>query len=172
MSPELETLVPTTGRALDIACGRGAQTTWLAQRGLDVLALDVSDEAVKLTKQAAEHVGVSNRVSARRIDLSDGLTTELGSFHMVLCQRFSNRAVLNSLVARLVPGGSAFVSVLSVVGLQRSPGRFHAQAGALIDIFSVHAVDVVWQHEGDGLAAIAIRRNDPNISDTLDEHVA
>jgi 2-polyprenyl-3-methyl-5-hydroxy-6-metoxy-1,4-benzoquinol methylase len=158
MRPELETLVPATGRALDIACGRGAQTTWLAQRGLHVIALDVSDEAVKITKQAAEDVGVANRVSAKRIDLSDGLSTDLGSFHMVLCQRFSNRAVLDSLVARLVPGGTAFVSVLSVVGLQRSPGRFHAAAGALTDIFSVSEVEIVWHHEGDGLAAIAIRR--------------
>jgi 2-polyprenyl-3-methyl-5-hydroxy-6-metoxy-1,4-benzoquinol methylase len=151
--------VPATGRALDIASGRGAQTSWLAQRGLQVFALDVSDMAVKLTKEAADYVGVANRVNATRIDLSDGLPTDLGSFQMILCQRFSNSAVLDSLVARLVPGGTAFVSVLSVVGLQRDPGRFHAPAGALTDTFSVNGVEIVWHHEGDGLAAIAIRRD-------------
>lgn len=160
MRPSLRALIPATGRALDIACGPGAQTAWLASRGLEVIALDVSDDAVRLTEQAAELLGVSDRVSVRRIDLSDGLATDLGSFNIVVCQRFRDRAVLDSLVTRLAPGGTAFVSVLSVVGLQSSPGMFHAPAGELADIFSVDGVETLWHHEGDGLASIAIRRND------------
>ena len=32
--PELLDVIPTAGLALDIACGLGAQTLWLAERGL------------------------------------------------------------------------------------------------------------------------------------------
>jgi transketolase N-terminal domain/subunit len=37
-----EELVPTAGRALDVACGRGAVALWLARRGLAVDAVDAA----------------------------------------------------------------------------------------------------------------------------------
>ncbi|MDD5297406.1 MAG: class I SAM-dependent methyltransferase [Rhodocyclaceae bacterium] len=39
------TLIPEGGRVLDIACGRGRHTRWLAERGFQVSAVD-KDEAV------------------------------------------------------------------------------------------------------------------------------
>ena len=44
--PELLDVIPAAGRALDIACGPGAQALWLAERGLAVTALDVSSVAI------------------------------------------------------------------------------------------------------------------------------
>jgi 2-polyprenyl-3-methyl-5-hydroxy-6-metoxy-1,4-benzoquinol methylase len=38
--------VPAGGWALDVACGRGRGSEWMAQRGLDVFAVDVSAVAV------------------------------------------------------------------------------------------------------------------------------
>lgn len=40
------------GRALDAGCGRGADALWLADRGWQVLAVDVSDTALALAQQA------------------------------------------------------------------------------------------------------------------------
>ena len=37
-----EQLLPAGGRALDVACGRGAVAVWLALRGFVVDAVDVS----------------------------------------------------------------------------------------------------------------------------------
>ena len=37
-------LLPAGGRAVDVACGRGAVTVWLALRGFVVDAVDVSVE--------------------------------------------------------------------------------------------------------------------------------
>lgn len=158
LDADLGALVPTSGRALDIACGRGAQAAWLAMQGLDVVALDVSDAAIALTRATASSAGVSSQIDARRVDLTDGLSNELGQFDFILCQRFRNHAVLATIAERLGPEGVAFVTVLSAVGLERSPGRFHAPDGELIGIFNRADVEISWHHEGDGLASIVLRR--------------
>ena len=51
---EAGTLVP--GRALDVGCGTGTNALWLAQRGFDVLGVDLSPLAVE--KARAKSAGV------------------------------------------------------------------------------------------------------------------
>lgn len=46
-------------RVLDIGCGEGADAVWLAERGWDVTALDISGEAVRKTLAAADKAGVA-----------------------------------------------------------------------------------------------------------------
>ena len=46
------------GRVLDVACGQGRNSVWLAQRGHDVTALDVSDVAIAQARSVAESRGV------------------------------------------------------------------------------------------------------------------
>ncbi len=152
-------LVPASGRALDIACGRGAQTVWLATRGLDVVALDVSGVAITLAEAAAKADGVAHSVDARQENLDDGLPDDLQDFDVIVCQRFRDRRVLEALGSRLQPNGVAFVTVLSSVGLDRAPGKFHAPAGELLEVFTRGDLEVVWQLEADGLASVVIRRN-------------
>ena len=158
LNPGMAALVPASGRALDIACGRGAQTVWLASRGLDVVALDVSGVAIALTDAAAVAGGVAHRVDARQENLDDGLPDDLQEFDIIVCQRFRNREVLEALGTRLQLNGVAFVTVLSSVGLNRAPGKFHAPAGELLEVFTRDDIEVVWHLEADGLAALVIRR--------------
>jgi 2-polyprenyl-3-methyl-5-hydroxy-6-metoxy-1,4-benzoquinol methylase len=158
LSPEMAALVPASGRALDVACGRGAQTAWLAGRGLEVVALDVSGVAIALTDAAAAAGGVAHRVDARQENLDNGLPDDLQEFDIIVCQRFRNREVLEALGTRLRPNGVAFVTVLSSVGLDRAPGKFHAPADELLKVFTRDYIEVVWHLEADGIAAIVIRR--------------
>jgi len=51
-----------TGRALDIGCGAGVISAWLARRGLQVSATDVSATAVAATRATLERNGLSARV--------------------------------------------------------------------------------------------------------------
>ena len=44
----------TPGRALDVGCGEGADAIWLARRGWNVTAIDVSDVAVRRAREAAQ----------------------------------------------------------------------------------------------------------------------
>lgn len=56
-SPELMTLlaagVLVPGRALDLGCGGGTEAVYLAQQGFEVTALDVSGEALAMTRRLA-----------------------------------------------------------------------------------------------------------------------
>jgi len=47
------------GRALDVGCGEGADAIWLAGRGWQVTAIDVSDVALGRAREAAEQTGGS-----------------------------------------------------------------------------------------------------------------
>ena len=145
--------VPTSGRALDVACGRGGVTVWAAERGLDVIALDASPEAVGATRSLATAAGVGHRVDARVHDLDGGLPGGIGSFDLIVCQRYRDPELWPALVRALRPGGTLVVTVLSVVGATVE-GRFRADAGELEAAFGTLGVDVVRAAEGDGVATV------------------
>jgi SAM-dependent methyltransferase len=48
--------VRAPGRVLDVGCGTGTHSLWLAQQGFDVLGIDVAERAIELARQkAAKH---------------------------------------------------------------------------------------------------------------------
>jgi SAM-dependent methyltransferase len=51
----------TPGRVLDVGCGEGADAVWLAGRGWDVTALDVSGTAIERAARHARDAGVEVR---------------------------------------------------------------------------------------------------------------
>jgi 2-polyprenyl-3-methyl-5-hydroxy-6-metoxy-1,4-benzoquinol methylase len=66
------------GPIVDLGCGAGNHSVWLAKQGFDVTGLDISEEAIK----HAEDLARSNRVSCRFFarDLLGDLTEFHGSF--------------------------------------------------------------------------------------------
>lgn len=155
--PHLESLVTTSARCLDVACGPGSVTLWLADRGADVVALDVSGVAIDLLRRTAGTRRSAGRVDARVVDLDDGLPDDLVDLDLVVCQRFRDPSLYAELVERLRPGGVALVTVLSVVGATE-PGPFHAPAGELRAAFSVDGCELLHDAEGDGVAHAVVRR--------------
>ena len=167
----LSDLIAYSGRAIDIACGLGAQTLWLATRGLHVMALDVSAQAVERVGAAAHVAGVADRVHAVASDLDGGLPTfppasggpatsdlaDTSGVDVIVCQRFWAPHLYDPIVDRLTPSGIAVITVLSSVGAQR-PGEFHAPAGELLTNFTSERTEVLWHREGHGEASIVFRR--------------
>lgn len=140
-----EELVPSAGRALDVACGRGAVARWLSGRGLTVEAVDVSAVAVA----AAERADAS--VRWWRHDLDAGLPGGCdGPYAVVVCQRFRDPALYPALTAALAPGGLLAITVLSEV--DEAPGPFRARAGELLRAFG--GLDVLVHTEADGEASL------------------
>ena len=68
-----EHLFPTEGQAMELACGRGRSSVWLARRGLKVWAVDVSEVAIGLARALADQSGVADRCRFDVVDLDGGL---------------------------------------------------------------------------------------------------
>lgn len=114
-------LVPTTGNALDIACGRGQGALWMAWRGLNVLAVDVSPMAIARAREAAQRLGLADRCRFEVHDLDVGLPPVDKSqrrFDMILCHLFRDPGLYHEIMDRLAPGG-----LLAIVTLSEDGGR-------------------------------------------------
>ena len=72
------------GRALDLGCGEGADAVWLAERGWDVVAVDISETALGRAAEAASARGVADRIEFVQHDLSDSFPD--GTFDLVSAQ--------------------------------------------------------------------------------------
>lgn len=145
---------PTSGSAIDVACGDGAHSDWLIQRGLTVVGYDVSDVAVQ---RARLRFGADDDRAAFVVaDLDHGLPPG-PAVDLVLCHRFSARGLDAALVERLKPEGVLAVAVLSEVGA--GPGRFRARPGELRERFGdVDDLEIVATYEGHGDAWLVARR--------------
>jgi SAM-dependent methyltransferase len=153
--------LPASGRALDVACGTGAQTLWAAHRGLHVDAVDISPIAIDRLLAAAHSCGVASRVDVHAADLDTGLPGDLaGPYDLVIVQRFRAPHLYPQLVERLAPGGVLVVSVLSAVGLDGEPGPFHAAPGELDRAFAGRDLETWSSQESDGLATVVLQRPD------------
>ncbi|MFP5021450.1 class I SAM-dependent methyltransferase [Pseudonocardia phyllosphaerae] len=144
-------LLPATGRALDVACGRGSVAVWLAEHGLDVVAVDVSPAGLAAGAELA--AGREVRVRWVEADLDAGFPAEESRYDVVVCQRFRDPALYPALRDALAPGGLLVVTVLSEVG--DSGGRFRAEPGELARAFA--GLEIIEHHEGDGGARLLAR---------------
>ncbi len=149
-------LVPSSGRALDVACGAGATSVWLARRGLLVDAVDISPPGLTAGAELARRCGVAERLRWWPRDLDLGLPPDCaGPYDIVVCQRFRDPGSYPALVERLRPGGLLAITVLSSVGGPAGP--FRARPGELSAAFA--ELEVLVQHEGDGVAGLLARRH-------------
>ncbi|MGX6608381.1 class I SAM-dependent methyltransferase [Micromonosporaceae bacterium Da 78-11] len=101
----------TPGRALDVGCGEGADAVWLAQRGWQVTALDVSQVALERAERHAGDAGAQVRW------LHSGLVAApigAGTFDLVSAQypalpRTPTDEAERVLIAAVAPGGVLLV---------------------------------------------------------------
>ncbi|CAA0119710.1 Tellurite methyltransferase [Mycolicibacterium vanbaalenii] len=143
---------PTAGRALDLACGGGGAAVWLAQRGMDVWAVDVSPVAIAQARELAEQCGVAAHCHFEVCDLDHGLPSGL-SADVVICNMFRDSRLDRSVIERLSPGGLLAVSALSEVGA--SPGPFRVTSGELRQAY--RALEVIATEEAHGQAWLLAR---------------
>jgi 2-polyprenyl-3-methyl-5-hydroxy-6-metoxy-1,4-benzoquinol methylase len=143
---------PTAGQAIDLACGQGLGSVWLAHRGLQVWGLDISEVAINRARDLARRNGVGDRCQFDVFDLDDGLPA--GSpVDVILCHKFRDRRLEHAIIERLAPGGLLAIAVLSEVGAV--PGPFRAAPGELPAAFA--KLDLVAAGEGQGYAWLLAR---------------
>lgn len=99
----VDQLIP--GRLLDVACGDGANAIWLAERGFEVTAVDISPVALERLRSFVEEDRRALRVVELDLDDADALRS-LGPFESIVVLRFKpERAHWDRLVEQLLPGG-------------------------------------------------------------------
>jgi tellurite methyltransferase len=90
------------GRAIDIACGAGRNTLYLAQRGFEVDAIDISGAALERARTAAAQMHLN--VNWMEHDLDERLELER-SYQLILIVRYVNLPLVRQMAANLAPGG-------------------------------------------------------------------
>jgi chemotaxis protein methyltransferase CheR len=97
------------GRALDLGCGEGADALWLAERGWQVVAVDVSATALRRAAEAASTRNLLARIDFARHDLNESFPD--GTFDLVSAQylhspaRLERDGVLQRAAERVNRGG-------------------------------------------------------------------
>lgn len=101
------------GVALDLGCGEGGDTLWLAERGWKVTAVDISAIALERVAASASALGLSDRVVTERHDVSRSLPS--GDFDLVCASYFHTpfaiprHQILRTASQTLLPGGRLLV---------------------------------------------------------------
>ena len=112
----LDPLLPRTGRALDVAGGRGRHALWLARRGLDVTLSDISEVGLELASLRTERSGT--RLDTRRVDLEHE-SFPAGPWDLIVSVLYLWRPLFPAFREQLSPGGMLVVIQPTIKNLQR-----------------------------------------------------
>lgn len=125
-------ILPTAGLALDAAAGVSANGLFLAHRGLRVIALDISEVALKLATRRAreERVNLWGAV----LDLSN-LWLPCDTFDVILNFLFLERATFKVYREALKPGGLIFFETFVNRGRELSHSDYYLEPGELLKAF-------------------------------------
>lgn len=120
---EIEELLPTRGKALDVAGGAGRHAIFLARRGLDVTLADISPLGLELAQRRARAAGVA--ITTLALDFEQA-SLPAGPFGLILCTSYlPARRLWEEMVNRLDPEGRLVFVQPTITNLQRHshPGR-------------------------------------------------
>ena len=101
------------GRALDLGCGEGADTMWLAEHGWHVVGVDISETALSRAAADAAARGLSEQVDFVQMNLAEDFPA--GSFDLVSAQFLHSMVHLDrdpifaAAAGAVVPGGRLLI---------------------------------------------------------------
>jgi SAM-dependent methyltransferase len=125
-------LLPSQGLALDVAAGVANNACFLAEHGLQVIALDVSDFALQLARQRADERKLNIHMAI--IDLTEAwLPAE--HFEVILNFLFFARPTIWNLRRALKPGGVLFLETFQKNGLPLKHPEHYMNPGEAREIF-------------------------------------
>ena len=137
-------LLPSQGRALDAASGVGINSLFLAQKGLTVYALDISEYALKLAMGRARELGMP--VEAAVVDLSFPWLPD-GHFDLIINFHFLERGTFPVYRKGLKPGGLIFFDTFTKRVDQEEAPEFYLDPGELFSWFQDY--EIIHYHEED-----------------------
>jgi tellurite methyltransferase len=137
-------LLPKKGRALDLACGLGGNSFFLANHGLQVDAWDISPVAIERINKNAS---ISSLINASTVDISSA-QVEKNHYDVIVVSRYLNRLIVPQLIDALRPGGLIFYQTFTLekaqLGGPTNPD-FLLKKNELLALFS--SLSVIIYHE-------------------------
>ena len=137
----------TAGTALDIACGRGRNALYLAEKGFTVTAVDISDQGLKLLEQEASNRKLA--LNLLQVDLEASVSLPEGPFDVISKFFYLQRSLLPIIKDILKPGG---IVVLRSFGkakdstIESGNPDFILNPGELLEVFAEW--DILLYEEG------------------------
>jgi len=128
--------LPGEGLALDIASGEGRNSVFLAERGLEVIALDISESALRRCLSLARERGVN--VMTAVVDLTQ-FQIPKESFHTIINFNFLDRSLAAQMIDGLRPRGLLLFETMTIDQLRWKPDfnpEFLLSEGELQRMFS------------------------------------
>ena len=145
-------LVQPTPRVLDVACGSGRNSHYLAQQGCQVIGVDISSEALTQARQRSQQLGLDIRWECTDLlDCTQPVAIPVGLFDVVIMFRFVALGLLDQLVGQLVPGGYFLLEQhlawpSAVAG--PSSKKYRVVAGSVAQALVDLDMEIVQQFEG------------------------
>lgn len=149
--------------ALDIACGEGRNSLFLASHGFKVVGLDISDVGLCKGRSRAQEVGAD--IDFRLVDLDEYLLEE--TFDVILNFNFLLRDLIPFEITALKPGGILLFDTIMASGhlLQSHNPAYLLNPGELLNLFQSGEGDILFSEErpcGDmPTARLLFRKNPP-----------
>jgi len=98
-------LLPPKGKAFDLACGMGANATFLARHGLAVTAVDISKVAIDKLSTYASSNALDINAYVQNIDPK---SIPKCAFDVIVVSRFLDRRLSDAIIDALKPDGLLF----------------------------------------------------------------
>jgi ubiquinone/menaquinone biosynthesis C-methylase UbiE len=143
------------GKALDICCGAGTNTVFLAVKGFKVTGIDISSKALEYAKKNAEQANVKiNFMKQNFLNLPFGdeefdFVFDMGCFHYV---KIEDRTKFIGGVHRVLKNGGVYL--LTCFSYKNGSAWNHFTKKQIIDLFSdyfeIDEVRHISSIEGDG----------------------
>jgi len=127
-------LLPESGDALDLACGRAGNAIFLSKYGFSVDAIDISPVVLASIKKFVAQQDLSITCERRDIE-EEGLKEK--KYDVIVVSYFLNRELFPQIIKALKPGGLLFYETWSQQKIDDSGPKnpnFRLKAGELFDL--------------------------------------
>ena len=136
-------LLPSQGLALDAAAGVANNGTYLAQRGLHVIALDISEEGLRLARQRA--LAECLPLDAAVYDLAN-VWLPANTFDLIINFHYLERMTFAAFRKALIPGGLLIFETFLRLHDDITSPDYYLEPGELLGAFS--GFEIIHSREG------------------------
>ena len=114
---EFHHLLPIQGKALDLACGHGANALFLAQHNMESHAWDISSVAIEQLNEISNSLNLNINAKVRDVVTHP---PEENSFDVIIVSHFLDRQIIPAIIAALREDGLLFYQTFTIARVKES----------------------------------------------------